>query len=122
MQVLEDRQVKDVSRMLYVVAPVLNLSDVRDLHHQHFVVMTKSRFTLEIHPDIANAVDWQVSRDSSVFLGNMYSAFSYILRESKLTQGESERASYYNVDVEATAKDLTLAEALRWNVQPFRHP
>ena len=37
----------------------------------------------------------------------------------KLVAGESERASYYNLNSEATYADLTREEALRWDVLPW---
>ena len=53
-------------------------------------------------------------------MGNAYSAFSYLLRESKLVAGESERAIYYNMDVELLQHgDLTDEEATRWDVAPL---
>jgi len=118
-QALEERQVGELSRLLYVASGVLNISQVQHLHRQRFVVMTKSRFTLEMQPDIANAVDMQVCRESSLFVGNAYSAFSYLLRESKLVAGESERAIYYNMDVDATSGDLSNEETLRWDIVPM---
>ena len=50
-QVLEERQVGELSRVLYVASGVLNITQVHQLHKQRFVVMSKARFTLDIHPD-----------------------------------------------------------------------
>ena len=48
---------------------------------------------------------------------------SFLLRESKLVAGESERAMYYNLDADDTLGDLTREEALRWDVMPLGyHP
>ena len=86
---------------------------------QRFVVMSKARFTLDIHPDLTPAVEYQVCRRAALFVGNMYSSFSFLLRESKLVAGEAERAMYYNLDADATLGDLTREEALRWDVLPL---
>jgi len=90
--VLEERQVGELSRLLYVATGVLSLADLQLLHRQRFVVITKSRFTLDIQPDIANAVDMQVCRESSLFVGNLFSSFSFLQREAKLVAGQMERA------------------------------
>lgn len=58
-------------------------------------------------------------KHASLFLGNLYSSFSFLLREAKLVSGESERASYYNLEYDATLGDLTREEALRWDVLPL---
>ena len=118
-QVLEERRVGEVSRLLYVASGVLNISDVTALHKQHFVVMTKARFTLEIQPDVASAVDFAVCATASLFVGNAYSAFSYLLREGALVRGEAERAGYYNLDADHELGDITRREAVRWNVLPL---
>ena len=48
------------------------------------------------------------------------SSFSFVLREAQLAIGESERATYYNLDVTSqAAADLTREEALRWDVLPL---
>ena len=114
------RQVGEVSRLLYVASTVsLNVSQIQQLHQQRFSVMSKARFTLEMQPDVAAAVDMQVCKRASLYAGNMYSAFSYLLRESRLVAGESERAFYYNMEAEVALDDLTAAEATRWNVLPL---
>jgi len=118
-QVLEERQVGELSRLLYVATGVLSLADLQLLHRQRFVVITKSRFTLDIQPDIANAVDMQVCRESSLFVGNLFSSFSFLQREAKLVAGQMERASYYNLEADATLGDITKEEALRWDVLPL---
>ena len=81
--------------------------------------MTKARFTLEMQPDIASAVDMYVCRRAALYAGNMFSAFSYLLREAKLVSGEAERSLYYNMEAETPLDDLTVAEATRWNVLPL---
>jgi len=118
-QVLEERQVGELSRVLFVATGVLNISQVQHFHRQRFVIMSRARFTLDIHPDLGPAVDMQLCRRASLFVGNMYSSFSFMLREAKLAAGETERAMYYNLDAEATYGDLTRDEALRWDVLPL---
>jgi len=121
-QVLEERQVGDLSRLLYVAGAV-NISHLQQLHRQRFVVMSRARFTIDVHPDLAPAVDMELCRQSALFLGNMYSSFSFILREARLAMGVAERAMYYNLDMEETQGDLSREEALRWDVLPLlRHP
>ncbi len=61
----------------------------------------------------------QVCRQSSFFIGNVFSSFSFLLRESKLALGTPERAAYYNLHAEATLSDLSREEALRWDVLPL---
>lgn len=61
----------------------------------------------------------QVGLLSALFVGNAYSPFSFLLRESKLVLGESERAIYYNMRTDATLGDLTAEEVLRWDVMPL---
>ena len=117
-QVLEERQVGDLSRLLYV-AGTLNISHIQQLHKQRFAVMSRARFTVDIHPDLAPAVDMALCRRAPLFIGNAFSSFSFVLREARLAVGESERAMYYNADHEATTGDLTPEEALRWNVLPW---
>ena len=94
-------------------------TQVQHLHRQRFVVMSKARFTMDIHPDLAPAVDLQLCKRASLFVGNLYSSFSFLLREAKLAAGEAERAMYYNLDADATLGDLTREEALRWDVLPL---
>ena len=118
-QVLEERQVGELSRLLYVATGMLSGAQLQLLHQQRFIVITKSRFTLDIQPDIANAVDIQVCKESSLFVGNLFSSFSFLQREAKLVAGQVERASYYNLDVDLPFDDLTKEEALRWDVLPF---
>ena len=121
-QVLEERRVGEVSRLLYVASGVLNISEVMALHRQRFVVMTKARFTLEIQPDVASAVDYAVCATASLFVGNAYSAFSYLLREGALVRGAAERAGYYNLDASdggGELGDITRREAVRWGVLPL---
>ena len=118
-QVLEERQVGELSRVLYVASGVLNITQVHQLHKQRFVVMSKARFTLDIHPDLAHAVEYQLCKRASLFVGNLYSSFSFLLREAHLASGEAERAMYYNLDADATLGDLTREEALRWDVLPL---
>ena len=79
----------------------------------------QARFTIDIHPDLAPAVDLQLCKRAALFVGNMYSSFSFVLREAKLAAGEAERAMYYNLDADATLGDLTREEALRWDVLPL---
>ena len=101
---------------------VLNISEVMALHRQRFVVMTKARFTLEIQPDVASAVDYAVCATASLFVGNAYSAFSYLLREGALVRGTAERAGYYNLDASdggGELGDITRREAVRWGVLPL---
>merc|ERR1719152_619229 len=81
--------------------------------------MSRARFTVDIHPDLAPAVDWQLCHRASLFVGNMYSSFSFLLREARLVGGQAERAMYYNLDADATLGDLTREEALRWDVLPL---
>ena len=81
--------------------------------------MSRARFTVDIHPDLAPAVDMALCRRAPLFIGNAFSSFSFVLREARLAVGESERAMYYNADHEATTGDLTPEEALRWNVLPW---
>ena len=52
-------------------------------------------------PDVASAVDLYVCRRASLYAGNMFSAFSYLLREAKLVAGEAERSLYYNMEAGA---------------------
>ena len=118
-QVLEERQVGELSRVLYVASGVLNITQVHQLHKQRFVVMSKARFTLDIHPDLAHAVEYQLCKRASLFVGNLYSSFSFLLRESKLAAGESERSFYYNLEQEVPLNDLTAVEATRWNILPL---
>ena len=108
----------DLSRLLYV-AGTLNISHIQQLHKQRFAVMSRARFTVDIHPDLAPAVDMALCRRAPLFIGNAFSSFSFVLREARLAVGESERAMYYNADHEATTGDLTPEEALRWNVLPW---
>lgn len=114
-QVLEERQVGELSRVLFV-AGALNITHIMQLHKQRFVVMSRARFTINIHPDLAPSVDMALCRRAALFVGNLYSSFSFVLREAKLAVGESERAMYYNLD---PSSDLTMEEALRWDVLPF---
>ena len=102
-----------------MAAPSLNVSQVEQFHQQRFSVMTKGRFTLEMQPDIASAVDLHVCRRAALYAGNVYSAFSFLLRESKLAAGESDRSLYYNLEPELRLDDLTAVEATRWNVLPL---
>jgi len=118
-QILEERQVGELSRLLYVATGELGITDLQRLHRQRFIVITKSRFTLDIQPDIANAVDMQVCKGASLFIGNMFSSFSFLQREAKLVSGEMERAMYYNIDADATLGDFTKEEALRWDILPL---
>ena len=118
-QVLEERQAGEVSRLLYVATPFLNVSQIKQLHQQRFAVMTKARFTLEMQPDVASAVDLFVCKRAALYAGNMFSAFSYLQREGRLAAGEAERAFYYNMEADTPLDDLTVAEATRWNVLPF---
>ena len=107
--------VGEVSRLLYG-------RGVAALHRQRFVVMTKARFTLEIQPDVASAVDYAVCATASLFVGNAYSAFSYLLREGALVRGAAERAGYYNLDASdggGELGDITRREAVRWGVLPL---
>lgn len=117
--VLEERRLGLVSRMLYVSPGTFNLSQLDHLHKQRFIVVTRERFSIDIHPDLGPAVDLAVCHRSSLFVGNMYSSFSFLLREAKLAAGESERASYYNLPEELTFGDLSHAEAARWDVLPL---
>ena len=64
-------QVGELSRVLYVASGVLNISQVQHLHRQRFVVMSKARFTLDLHPDLANAVDYLLCKRASLFVGNL---------------------------------------------------
>ena len=67
----------EVSRLLYVASTVsLNVSQIQQLHQQRFSVMSKARFTLEMQPDVASAVDLFVCRRAALYAGNMFSAFS----------------------------------------------
>mmetsp|Transcript_9692 Transcript_9692/g.28754 ORF Transcript_9692/g.28754 Transcript_9692/m.28754 type:complete len:86 (+) Transcript_9692:648-905(+) len=61
----------------------------------------------------------QVCRESSLFVGNLFSSFSFLQREAKLVAGQMERASYYNLEADATLGDITKEEALRWDVLPL---
>ena len=81
-----------------------------------------ARFTLEIQPDVASAVDYAVCATASLFVGNAYSAFSYLLREGALVRGAAERAGYYNLDASdggGELGDITRREAVRWGVLPL---
>ena len=90
---------------------------MEQLHQQRFAVMTKGRFTIEMQPDIATAVDLHVCRRASLYAGNLYSAFSFLLRESKLAAGESERSLYYNLEAELPLDDLTAVENAEGSAQ-----
>ena len=88
----------------------------------HFILMSKARFTVDIHPDLGPAVDLLVCKRAALFIGNLYSSFSFLLREAKLVAGETERTMYYNLDADETLGDLTREEALRWDVMPLGSP
>ena len=91
-----------------------NLSQVQHLHRQRFVVMSSARFTLDIHPDIASAVDLEVCRSSALFLGNVYSSFSFLVREAKLAAGEPERARPHTQCTEARRRAYPRCTADLW--------
>ena len=112
----------ELSRILYVASGVLNMSQVEHLHRQRFILMSKARFTVDIHPDLGPAVDLLVCKRAALFIGNLYSSFSFLLREAKLVAGETERTMYYNLDADETLGDLTREEALRWDVMPLGSP
>ena len=72
--------------------------------------------------DVASAVDYAVCATASLFVGNAYSAFSYLLREGALVRGAAERAGYYNLDASdggGELGDITRREAVRWGVLPL---
>ena len=71
---------------------------------------------------VASAVDYAVCATASLFVGNAYSAFSYLLREGALVRGAAERAGYYNLDASdggGELGDITRREAVRWGVLPL---
>ena len=118
--VLERRRVgSDVSRLLFVATGVLNTTDLKHFFTGSYAVMSRARFDLEMSPDLAPAVDMALCRRAAHFVGNFYSSFSYVLREARLAAGESTNATYFNLHRDATAADLTLEEAQRWDVFPL---
>lgn len=86
------------------------MSQVEHFHRQRFVVMSKARFTVDIHPDLAPAVDFELCRRAALFVGNAYSSFSFLLREAKMLRGRSETTLYYNAADDAVEDEAREAE------------
>ena len=74
----------------------------------------------ETKRDLAAAVDYFVMRRAALFMGNVFSSFSFSLREnfmySQPPRQDTLNSFYYNDQDPTPLIDITPTEALRWRV------
>jgi len=140
--VLEKRQVMKSHRVLYLATGLLSENTVKAferlnvtvLHRKNTWASSKKREHFHSHRrEIAAAIEFWTLRQSSVFFGNSFSSFSWLVRELDLLHngrlqrtddtiangdGHGTRAYFYNQPAAYTEHDVQPSETIRWNVLP----
>ena len=141
-EVLEKREAMKNHNILYLASGLLSENTVKAFERLNVTVLHRkntwasSKKYEHFHScrrEIAAAIEFWTLRQSSVFFGNSFSSFSWLVRELDLlhngrlqrkgdaiANGERHgtRAYFYNQPAAYTEDDVQASETIRWSVLP----
>jgi len=117
-------------RLVYVATGQYD-QDFEPFQRRGFTILSPANFSSELDTfryedgqtmrDLLAAVDYFILRASALFMGNVFSSFSFSIRETffyrETIPMESLRTFYYNDKKPSPLLDITPVEALRWRVR-----
>jgi len=124
---VESSQGVRLPRLLYVATGQTD-QDYGPFYARGFTVLSPANFSSndlmaedgQVKRDLAAVVDYFIMRGGVLFVGNIFSSFSFSIREnylySRIPDASSVKCFYYNDPDPAPLLDITPTEALRWRV------